>query len=114
MGKFAHGTTVVLLIEEEPGLLAVLEVKVVGNAILACNHAGAFRNRPVALDPPALLLRKALLETGRRVVSLVDATDVLTVCAQHVEQQRVERGAQTLHANGSHLRDKYILVAVND
>ena len=106
----AHGAAVVLLVEEEAGLLAVLEVEVKAQAVLAHHEARGLRRGQAV--PPALVLRQALLGSGRAVVALVDRVDLLAVRGEGVHERAVDHGAQALHAHGAHLRDQHVLVAV--
>ena len=113
-GDLPNGAAVVLLVEEEARLLAVLDVKVKDKAVLDDLDAGAFRNLRGLAVPPALVLRQALLRAGRRVVALVDAAHVLAVGLERLEQQGIDRGSEELHAHRAHLRDQHVLIAVDD
>ena len=113
-GDLANGASVVLLVEEEARLLAVLDVEVKDKSVLDDLDAGAFGNLRGLAVPPALVLRQALLRAGGRVVALVDAAHVLAVCLERLEQQGIDRGPEELHAHRAHLRDQHVLVAVDD
>ena len=113
-GDLPNGPAVVLLVEEEARLLAVLDVKVKDKAVLDDLDAGAFGNLRGLDVPPALVLRQALLRAGRRVVALVDAAHVLAVGLERLEQQGIDRGSEELHAHRAHLRDQHVLIAVDD
>ena len=106
-----HGAAIVLLVEEEAGLLAVLDVDGEREAVLAHGDDGrARRGRPV---PPALVERKPLLGARRRVVALVDGAHVLSAVSKRLEQERVDGVAQALHAHGADLCHQDMLVAVD-
>ena len=129
-----HGAAVVLLVEEEARLLAVLEVDVVTHAVLADDAAGrrgrlrpgagGAPGRAVGSIPgrtagraleriPALIERKALLLANLGIVALVDAGDVLAVLAQDAREQREQHGAEALHAHGEAFGHQDVLVAVD-
>lgn len=63
-----HGAAVVLLVEEEAGLLAVLKIDMVENTVLADLGLGGGRVRFAGQLKPALVLLQLLL--ARRASSL--------------------------------------------
>ena len=140
-GELADRAAVVLLVEEEAGLLAVLDVEVEEDAVLAHDDAGVgaaalldLREgvgacRRVVGYPgagggvdgagrgevvEALLEGEAVLGAGGGVVALVDRADGLAVGGEDREEERVDGRAQALHADGADLGDEDVLVAVDD
>ena len=106
-----HGAAIVFLVKEEARLLAVLEVERKGKAVFVHRDAGVGGRRTV---PPALVERQAFLCPERCVVALVEGTHVLAVGLQTLEEKRVQRRTQQLHAVRTHLRDEHLLVPVDD
>ena len=111
-GEARDGGAVVLLIEEEARLLAVLKVEPVEYAVLAHRDARGAGNARRAI-PPAHAQVEALLLADGGVAALEDGAHVLAVLAQHAQGEPVEHLAPELHAVGAHLCDQHILVAVD-
>ena len=101
---------VVFLVEEEAGLLPVLHVHGVENAVLADLRHGRER---VLLSPPALALFKALKGADGGVVALVDPLDPFSVCAQDLEQQGKEPVLDPLDPDRERLRGENVGKAVD-
>ena len=91
-GDAGHGAAVVFLVEEEAGLLAVLEINVVKNAVFADLGLGGSGVGLAGQLEPALVLRQPLLGAQRLIVPLVDAVDGLAVGPQHFCQKGEEIG----------------------
>ena len=89
---------VVFLVQKEAGLLPVLKVHGVGDAVLCDIHRCLRRRRLAGQGIPALVLLHALQLPDGHVVALVDAPDVLTVLPQHAGKQGKQPGLDALHA----------------
>ena len=101
-----HGAAIVLLVEEEAGLLAVLKIDVVENAVLADLGLGGGRVRFAGQLKPALVLLQPLFGAQGFVVALIDAVDGLAVGPQHFCQDREEHGLELFHPNAQGLGDE--------
>ena len=91
-GEAGDCPAVVLLVEEEAGLLAVLEIDVVVDAVLAdlgLGGGGVVFTRQLE---PALALLEALFGTQGLVVPLVDAVDGLAVGPQDFGEEGKRTG----------------------
>ena len=80
--KACHRPTVVLLIKEETGLLPILEVHMIVNAVLADLGLGVCRVSLTGQLKPAFVLLKTFLCAQSLIVALVDAVDGLAVGPQ--------------------------------
>ena len=112
-GEACHGPAVVLLVEEETGLLAVLEIDVVVDAVLADLGLGGGGVRLTRQLEPALVLPEALLGAQSLVVPLVDAVDGLAVGPQHLGEEGEEEGLELLHPHAESLGDEDVVEAVH-
>ena len=108
-----HRLPVVLLIQKKAGLLAVLKVHGVDDAVLHDVHRRLFRRRLAGQGIPALGLRHAFQLPDGRVVALVDTPDVLSVLPQHLGQQGEQAGLDALHAQTQGLRHQHALEPVH-
>ena len=112
-GEACHGPAVVLLVEEETGLLAVLEIDVIVDAVLADLGLGGGGVRLTRQLEPALVLLEALLGAQSLVVPLVDAVDGLAVGPQHLGEEGEEEGLELLHPHAEGLGDEDVVEAVH-
>ena len=112
--KLSNRSSVVLLVEEEAGLLAVLYVQIEEKAVFLCHDTGIVRCGDAWLFPPALVKIESLEPSRGRVCPLIDATDLLAIGTQDIEDQREEHLFPQLHAIRPDLRHKHILVAVDN
>ena len=112
--KLSNRSSVVLLVEEEAGLLAVLYVQIEEKAVFLCHDTGVVRCGDAWLFPPALVKIESLEPSRGRVCPLIDATDLLAIGTQDIEDQREEHLFPQLHAIRPDLRHKHILVAVDN
>ena len=112
-GDAGHGAAVVFLVEEEAGLLAVLEINVVKNAVFADLGLGGSGVGLAGQLEPALVLRQPFLGAQSLIVPLVDAVDGLAVGPQHFCQKGEEEGLEFFHADAEGLGDEDILEPVH-
>ena len=112
-GEAGDCPAVVLLVEEEAGLLAVLEIDVVVDAVLADLGLGGGGVDLTRQLEPALALLEALFGTQGLVVPLVDAVDGLAVGPQDFGEEGEEDGLQLLHADAEGLGDEDVVEAVH-
>ena len=112
-GQLGHLAAVVLLVQEEAGLLAVFKVHPVAHAILADFRPGLLGGLEPLQGEPALVLLQTLPGAEGHVVALKDALDVLAVLAQHVHQDGEEDRLELLHAIGQGLGDQHRAEAVH-
>ena len=112
-GEAGDRPAVVLLVEEEAGLLAVLEIDVVVDAVLADLGLGGGGVALTRQLEPALALLEALFGPQGLVVPLVDAVDGLAVGPQHFGEEGEEEGLQLLHADAEGLGDEDVVEAVH-
>lgn len=112
-GNAGHGAAVVFLVEEEAGLLAVLEINVVKNAVFADLGLGGSGVGLAGQLEPALVLRQPFLGAQSLIVPLVDAVDGLAVGPQHFCQKGEEEGLELFHADAEGLGDEDILEPVH-
>ena len=112
-GEAGDCPAVVLLVEEEAGLLAVLEIDVVVDAVLADLGLGGGGVALTRQLEPALALLEALFGTQGLVVPLVDAVDGLAVGPQDFGEEGEEDRLQLLHADAEGLGDEDVVEAVH-
>ena len=82
-----HRPAVVFLIEKKAGLLAVLKVYMIIDAVLADLGLGGGGRRFAGQGEPSFLLFQPFLEAQSLVVALVNAVDLLAVRPQDLRQQ---------------------------
>ena len=111
--KACHRPAVVLLIKEEAGLLAVLEIHMIVNSVLADLGLGACRVSLTGQLKPAFVLLKTFLCAQSLIVALVDAVDGLAVGAQDFCQNGEEDGLELFHAHAQGLRDEDVAEPVH-
>ena len=111
--KACHRPAVVLLIKEEAGLLAVLEVHMIVNSVLTDLGLGACRVSLTGQLKPAFVLLKTFLCAQSLIVALVDAVDGLAVGAQDFCQNGEEDGLELFHAHAQGLRDEDVAEPVH-
>ena len=111
-GEAGDRPAVVLLVEEEAGLLAVLEIDVVVDAVLADLGLGGGGVVFTQQLEPALALLEALFGTQGLVVPLVDAVDGLAVGPQDFGEEGEEEGLELLHPHAESLGDEDVVEAV--
>ena len=96
-GKARDREAVILLVEEEAGLLAVLHVHAVIDAVLADLRHGAHGHVPALEREPALPLLHALKGADGRVVALENAVDHNAVLGEDLDEQREKHLLDALH-----------------
>ena len=111
-GQLGHLPAVVLLVQEEAGLLAVFKVYPVAYAVLADLGPGLLGMLEPLQGEPALVLLQALTLAQRHIVALENALDILSVLAQHIHQNGEENGFQLFHAVGQGLGHQHRTEAV--
>ena len=82
----AHRPAVVLLIKEKAGLLPVLYIHQIFDAIFGNFHDGGLRRLLTGQGEPALVLRQTLLVPQGHVVPLEHAPDGLAVLPENIHQ----------------------------
>ena len=112
-GKACHSPAVVLLVKEEAGLLPILEVHMVVNAVLADLGLGACRMSLTGQLKPAFVLLKTFLGSQSLIVALVDAIDGLAVGTQDFCQNGEEDGLELFHAHAQGLGDEDVAEPVH-
>ena len=113
LGQPGHRPAVVLLIQKEPGFLAVDEVHGVCNAVFRNGHRVVVRRRLSGQGIPALALGHALLVPEGHVVAQVYAVDLLAVLPQHLHQRRENHVLPLRHAQAQHLGHQHRAEAVH-
>ena len=112
-GKARDREAVILLVEEEAGLLAVLHVHAVIDAVLADLRHGARGHVPALEREPALPLLHTLKRADGRVIALENAVDHNAVLSEDLDEQREKHLLDALHADGEGLRDEQVFKAVH-
>ena len=112
-GKTPHRPAVVLLIQKEPGLLAVLHVHQIPNAVLRDFRHRRRRRRLAGQGVPALALDQPLLFPQGDIVPQEDAPDGKAVGAQDLRQRRQQEVLDALHAHGEHLDGQKVVELVH-
>ena len=112
-GKARDREAVILLVEEKAGLLAVLHVHAVIDAVLADLRHGARGHVPALEREPALPLLHTLKGADGRVVALENAVDHNAVLGENLDEQREQHLLDALHADGESLRDEQVFKAVH-
>ena len=111
--QLCYRQPVVLLVQEEAGLLPVLKVHRIPYAVLRDVLGGALRRGLAGQHQPALALRHALQRPEGGVVAFVHAPDDLPVLPQDAYQQRQHPFLDTLHAQAQHLGHQHALEPVH-
>ena len=112
-GKPRHGLAVELLIQEEAGLLAVLHVHLVIDAVFADLHQGALRRGEPGQGIPALALLQPLQLPDGHVVALEEAADLLPVLPQNLHQEGEKQIFDALDPHREGLRHQNIAKAIH-
>ena len=112
-GQLGHRLPVVLLIQKEAGFLPVFKVHGVADAVFLNIHRCKVRSLFTVHRMPALALLHALQLTDGHVVALIYTHHVLSVGAQHLQQQGEQLLLDELHAQTQHLRHQHTLEPVH-
>ena len=112
-GKACYRPTIIFLVKEKAGLLAVFKVHMVIYAVFADLGLGGFRVALAGQGKPALVLLQPLLGAQGFIVALVDAVNGLAVRPQHLSQKREEHRLQLFHAYAQGLGDQNIVETVH-
>ena len=112
-GDAPHRPTVVLLIQEEPGLLAVLHVHQVVDAVFRDLRHRRLRHRLPRQGIPPFALGQALLLPQGRVVPQEHAPDGEAVRPEDLRQRRQQEVLDALHAHGQHLDRQQVVELVH-
>ena len=112
-GQLGHRLPVVLLIQKEAGFLPVFKVHSVADAIFNNIHRCKVRNLFTAHGMPALALFHTLQTTDGHVVALIYTHHVLSVGAQHLQQQGEQLLLDEFHAQTQHLRHQHALEPIH-
>ena len=104
---------VVLLVQEEPCLLAVFHVYQIFYAVF-CNlrHRGFRRGLP-RQEEPALVLLQALLFPEGNIIPLKNAPDLLPVLPENADQKGQQQVLDVLHAHRQHLNAEKVVELVH-
>ena len=97
-GDFSHGQAIVLLVEEEPRLLAVFYVYVIQDAVLVDRRHGTARLRQKVGFIPSLILGHAVELPHLDVVALVNAADGYAHGGQLVDEGLEDHRLDLIHA----------------
>ena len=112
-GDAPHRPAVVLLVQEEPGLLAVLHVYQIFHAVLRdLRHCRIRRRFPRQGIPPLALGQPLLLPQGH-VVPEKDPADREPVRPEELRQRRQQDVLDPLHAHGQHLDGQQVVELVH-
>ena len=106
-GQPGHRLTVVLLVQEEAGFLAVFKVHGIADAVFHDVRAGEVRQRLPGQGIPALALGHALLLPQGGVVALVYPGDVLSVGPQDPHQLGEDRILHPVQPQAQHLSHQH-------
>ena len=112
-GDAGHCRPIILLVEEEAGLLSVLHIHQIAHAVFHDLRYGTFRGRQTFNGIPALALLQSFPEPDGHIVSLVDAPDVLAHLAQNVQQGGKHHVLHPLHAQGEHLHGQDRVIPIH-
>ena len=113
LGDFGNRLTVVLLVEEEAGLLAVLHINSIVNAVLHNFRRHSARIRQQLRLEPMLVLVQALQTADFYIVALEQTADFLSHLAQNFNQQLKNHLLAHLDAKGQSLRHQKVIEAVD-
>ena len=111
-GNLGNRLTVILLVEEEAGLLAVFYINRIFDAVFdnLGSHSAGFGAQ--IGSKPVLALLHALQQADSYVVALVQATDFLSHLAQNFNQQFKQHLLAHFNTQGQGLRYQQIIIAV--
>ena len=112
-GQLGHRLPVVLLIQKEAGFLPVFKVHGVADAVFLNIHRCKVRSLFTAHGMPSFALFHALQSPDGHIVALIYTHHVLSVGAQHLQQQGEQLLLDEFHAQTQHLRHQHTLEPVH-
>ena len=107
--SLANDQTVALLIQKVARLLAVFDIDVELQTVFIND----LHRRYVRIVPGAFIQLKSFLCSRLDIIALINAADLRTVCAHHIQKNRIDVRLDPLHAGRCNLADENIVIAVH-
>ena len=107
-----QGAAVVFLIEEEAGLLSLLDIDPIADAVFCDFKFCGFREGFAEIKPSPSLFQ-AFFFPQLRFIALIDAFDGDAVLRKFIDQCAVDDLLLSFHAEGEHFADEDVIVFIN-